>query len=1120
MNFPKPIFVQSHVKMTKRSSLVINRPPLESDTKRLQLLEFVYFKLSLYRSVIHMGFTVWKNLWLSQSVTGLTMIHKNVDIKDSRKATTTVQKEILIIENIIQKLHHKRKVIYSRFMRWKNLWASEKIANFESLLQSKVKIAIEIFDDAIPYSRCEEELDCLKDLILTLSRIQPIFSKLNPSQLQRLCEELHFQQITQKTLVFSQGTVGNAVYIVVYGKCDLFFEESPERESHLLLYKPDTQDEKFQKGLLNIGKYMKTLTMGSIFGDLSAISQKLTTRSCTVIAKTGGLLLRIPIATYRTTLQEYRENEINVCNAAVMMSESMLFSHCLTSMILNTAYRMKYKQVPAKTILIQANDPTKSVYLIYSGEIKAFRMEDYNNNNNNSYDNINTSSTHDNSDETTPSAAGRRGSVFGGGGVGGGNGATAGRRGSVMDPTSSSRTGRRNSVMDNITSMPTKRSSIVSHVNSTSTSHRPITIDYCSATATAITTSSHYSDGHTSIARSPSMESLGSVHKTMMINSNTSTSTTTEKIGSRDYTPFNNNTRSSHSHSTSTGNNGDNNNMSSTSDSCKLNSSDTTNYTRRGSVMRMAKTAVSLYGKGVIIGEKELFNSQRTFQMTYITSTSCEIFEMDARVFLELTSPEQRDESKFKTEQAQIAKDLVEKERANVKRRVKAVLGPIACQSLDDNLSNDGYGFKVDPLVSNVMKFKSKTETTSMTTSGTGTGSGSQSMNSPQKNSSVVYSHTYKDTIVVGNLLFDPPESKDTDNHLNYFDFNSNILPNSKKRILMGSGSLFHPHPHPHTSHSPHRSLHDNGIVSEPVSSRYSSTPTSIAPMLNTNTSTPTSILGPIQANSSQAVLFTPLLSYGSSSVGMNGHGTDYINGTSNSSNGNGNGGELHQFPRSVSIRIEEKRGNYATSCSNNNNKPLTPYHPLVSSVKSPTPLYSAPSSPITTTVDNNSNRTTLPSQLPSSSMTFLRRPMTQGSLSMSMSMPTMSMFSTRVSPVSSTTTTTPHPLLIQQKPTTSEKIINSTTASNSTSTTTSSSSTSLPSVGSFISCKQPPSSALSSSASSSFLVSVTASVKTSQNTRSKVEEVYYPKKTPKPKRHAVSTPALPRRRFFSPSCA
>eukprot|EP01041_Mallomonas_annulata_P001044 gene1044-2043_t len=260
----------------------------------------------------------------------------------------------------------------------KNIWHEEKQIHYASKIKALVN-ELQSITLSTKGSRSYKDRKLIRDVILGPKETHEIFHKLRENEIDQLCQYIDCSYNNNDlNILFLQGHPGNESFFIAHGRVELYFEDNREREVQIRQrlgsnYGNITNITNEQLGALGVN--IKTLTQGSLFGDLAAISKTTAIRSCAAVTVPDTLLLVIDVDTYNAILRQFRVSESQLTIASQLLKESLLFSHYTDGKMKNIAYNMHCKTLQPKTTVARAGEPVNMIYIVLSGDVKMYPYE-------------------------------------------------------------------------------------------------------------------------------------------------------------------------------------------------------------------------------------------------------------------------------------------------------------------------------------------------------------------------------------------------------------------------------------------------------------------------------------------------------------------------------------------------------------------------------------------------------------------------------------------------------------------------------------------------------------------------------------------------------------------------
>lgn len=275
----------------------------------------------------------------------------------------------------IRMLSWENSAIISAIVKWKKFVNECRQSDLSQKLTNQ---AIDVMKHSIRKQRTAHEKDILKKFITAHLTCVPS-DKLNASDMERLCNEVDWNPLVGKSIIFLQGDFGNVYYMIAKGSVSLYLEPSKDKEMQIAREFANHRGQFFsasEEECLKLGNLIFTLPAGSGFGEYAILNTTQKLRSCTAVANDeSSILLVLHADTYDAVLRKFHTRQRQLNLARSLLTELPLFSHAGFSKISSIAYTLKCQIFTCKSFLGKTGNTIACVYLIISGEVKVISKQ-------------------------------------------------------------------------------------------------------------------------------------------------------------------------------------------------------------------------------------------------------------------------------------------------------------------------------------------------------------------------------------------------------------------------------------------------------------------------------------------------------------------------------------------------------------------------------------------------------------------------------------------------------------------------------------------------------------------------------------------------------------------------
>lgn len=260
-------------------------------------------------------------------------------------------------------------------VEWRRIVTTEKKKRAQMSERNDV---LTILRDSVAGQRSTQEREKLRKFIA--SEVSCIPSKdLSFSEMDCLCNEVTWFPCEGRSIVFLQGDFGNCYYVIASGAVSLYLESSKDKEMVIgrEIGKLRGQPLPPNFDTDQLGKCIITLNKGAGFGEFAILSTTQKLRSASAVACTeDALLLILQSDTYNTCLRKFHYRQRTLSTATKLLQELPLFSFASYSTVSQIAYAMKNVTFSGHTNVVQAGQPIRFIYLVFSGRVKVYPPTD------------------------------------------------------------------------------------------------------------------------------------------------------------------------------------------------------------------------------------------------------------------------------------------------------------------------------------------------------------------------------------------------------------------------------------------------------------------------------------------------------------------------------------------------------------------------------------------------------------------------------------------------------------------------------------------------------------------------------------------------------------------------
>lgn len=272
-------------------------------------------------------------------------------------------------------LEWQQSAVAANFKRWLDYCDRHKKFENDGKLTNKT---IEVLKTSIRTQRTPLEKDILRKFIINNLTCVPS-DKLNATEMDRLCNEVDWNPLVGKSILFLQGDFGNVYYMIAKGSVALYLEPSKDKEMNIAREFGHLRGQPFsgtEEDYAKFGNLIFVCPKGAGFGEYAILNATQKIRSCAAIANDENSVLMILHAdTYDFVLRKFHTRQRQLNLARSLLTELPLFSHYGFSKISAVAYTLKCQIFTNKSYIVKAGMPVNCVYLIISGEVKVISRQ-------------------------------------------------------------------------------------------------------------------------------------------------------------------------------------------------------------------------------------------------------------------------------------------------------------------------------------------------------------------------------------------------------------------------------------------------------------------------------------------------------------------------------------------------------------------------------------------------------------------------------------------------------------------------------------------------------------------------------------------------------------------------
>ena len=189
-----------------------------------------------------------------------------------------------------------------------------------------------------------------------------------------LANEVDWQPIVGRSIVFLQGDFGNVYYMIGAGTVGLYLEKSEDKQMSIAREFGDFRGKEFpgdDEDLQKLGHNIANLPAGIGFGEVAILSDNHKFRSCAAVCMDRAtLLLVVHASTYNKTLRKVHQRQQQMSGAMELLMSLPTFRGFTYASIATLAFELERIRKSNGSMVQAAGAPVKSVYIITAGAVK------------------------------------------------------------------------------------------------------------------------------------------------------------------------------------------------------------------------------------------------------------------------------------------------------------------------------------------------------------------------------------------------------------------------------------------------------------------------------------------------------------------------------------------------------------------------------------------------------------------------------------------------------------------------------------------------------------------------------------------------------------------------------
>lgn len=196
------------------------------------------------------------------------------------------------------------------------------------------------------------------------------FKQIQPNNyMQGLVNMITLEKYKAKSIIFKEGDVGDAFYIILTGQIDGFLEIKEKNFDELIGLTPENSKIDKQKQS-NVGReYVFTLFKGEAFGEFAL--QSTNTRSHTCVASEDTELIKVSQKSFMALVNHHKVGIYK--DIITLLDDCQLFRGITQDIKYKLIEKCNVEKYPANCVIIKQNEFPMYIYIIKKGGIKILR---------------------------------------------------------------------------------------------------------------------------------------------------------------------------------------------------------------------------------------------------------------------------------------------------------------------------------------------------------------------------------------------------------------------------------------------------------------------------------------------------------------------------------------------------------------------------------------------------------------------------------------------------------------------------------------------------------------------------------------------------------------------------